>query len=105
VNKYRVLLPLTVTPRDVEPGHEGYKQGEEFECEFPVDEERNYLDGGLLEIVPREYKVVGTSVVHGHQPGESFLMALPRGEEELLLGYHLERVDAKSKAKPKADKG
>lgn len=102
MNRYRVLLPLTVHTEDG-----SYTQGEEFEKEFTVDEEAANLASGLLEIVPREYKVAGTSVVFEHQPGETFLAAIPKGQEELLLGYHLERVEPAppSKSKTRADKG
>lgn len=100
-NRYRVLLPLLVHTEDG-----SYKQGEEFEHEFSVEDEAANLASGLIEIVPREYKVIGTSEVLGHVAVDGpFLAAIPKGQEELLLDYHLERVEAKPKPKAKADKG
>ena len=72
---------------DVEPG-------EELEADFSAEEEAEYLTGGRLEIVAREYEVVGTSVVHGAKPGERFTAALTVGQEQALFeGGHIERVD------------
>ena len=101
MNRYRVLLPLQVHTADG-----SYAQGEEFEKDFSVAEEAANLDSGLLEIVPREYKVIGGSVVLGAQPDEVFMAAIPKGQEELLLGNHLELVEPepKPKRKAKADK-
>jgi len=103
VNRYRVLLPIRIGTREQKPGEAGFAQGEEFETDLSVEEEADALKSGAIEIVPREYKVVGTSFVFDTPPGETFIAAIPRGQEELLLGYHLERVASKSKAK--ADKG
>lgn len=102
--RYRVLLPLTVHTEDG-----SYTQDEEFEKEFSAEDEATNLASGLLELVPREYKVVGESVVLDHQPGETFLAAIPKGQEELLLGHHLERVEPEAPPKrkprtPKADR-
>jgi hypothetical protein len=95
------MLPLLVHTEDA-----SYAQGEEFEKEFTVEEEQANLDSGLLEIVPREYKNVCTSIVFEHQPGETFTAAIPKGQEELLLGSHIERVDppAPKSKKSQADK-
>lgn len=97
MNRYRVLLPLLV---HTEEG--SYKQGEEFEKDFSPDEEAANLHSGLLEIVPREYKVIGGSTVHDAKPGEVFTRALLIGEEAALVeGGHIERVN---KATPKKQK-
>jgi hypothetical protein len=103
VNRYRVLLPLTVHTEDG-----AYVQGEEFDKEFEsAEDEAENLRSGLIEIVPREYRVIGTSEVLGHVAQDGpFSAAIPKGQEELLLGYHIERVEeSKPKAKAKADKG
>lgn len=73
-----MLLPLKVHPRELEPGQDGYAQGEEFETDLTVEEEAENLASGLIEIVPREYKVVGTSVVFETQPGGTFEAAIPK---------------------------
>ena len=103
MNRYRVALPLTVHTEDG-----AYVQGEEFEKEFSEEEEAANLASGLLEVVPREYRVVGGSVVHGAEPGEILVIALPMGQERLLMeGGHIEPVvpeAPKPKRKPRADK-
>ena len=97
MNRYRVLLPLTVHTEDG-----AYTQGETFEKDFSEDEEAANLQSGLLEIVPIEYKVVGSSIVHGTLPGGTFTAALRVGEEALLVsGGHIERLVEQSKAKTK----
>lgn len=89
MNRYRVLLPLLVSTAEG-----SYAQGEEFENEFTEDEETANLANGLLEIVPRTYKVIGGSRVHETDPGDTFEMGLPIGPEALLIaGGHIERVD------------
>lgn len=90
MNTYRVLLPLLVHTEDG-----AYGQGEVFEKTFDsVEDEAANLDSGLLEIVPREYKNIGGSIVHGAAPGEVFEAALRMHEEELLTqGGHIERVE------------
>lgn len=110
MNRYRVLLPLRIAPVALQPTEPGepspvWKQGDEFEWELSAEDEAENLESGLLEIVPREYRVVGTSVVFDAKPGETFEAAIPKGQEDQLLGYHIERVESKSKPKPKADKG
>lgn len=95
MNSYRILLPLEVH-LSAEEGGGSYKQGEEFEKEFdsPADEQAN-LDSGLLEIVPRDYKIIGGSDVFEHKPGEIFSKALTMGQEaSLIAGGHIERVKA-----------
>jgi hypothetical protein len=98
MNRYRVLLPLQVHTADA-----SYTQGEEFEHEFTEEEETANLASGLLEIVPRKYKVIGGSEVHETQPGEEFERALPLGQEALLIeGGHIERVEKPAKKKKEA---
>ncbi len=92
-NTYKVLLPILVNGE--------HKQGDVFEHEFdtPADEQTS-LQSGLLEIVPRTYKVIGGSRVHDTDPGGEFEAALPMGQESLLIaGGHIERVTKKTTAK------
>jgi hypothetical protein len=92
VNTYKVLLPLQVDTR--EGG--SFKQGEEFETEFTVDEEEANLANGLLEIVPQRYKVIGGSRVYDTAPGDEFERAMTLGQEQLLIeGGAIERVETK----------
>jgi len=87
-NRYRVLLPLTVTVTEGD-----FVQYEEFDHEFTEEDERTNLDSGLLEIVPRRYKVIGESDVFETPPGETFERAIPVGQEQLLFaGGHIQRV-------------
>jgi hypothetical protein len=97
VNTYKVTAPREVL--DHEPGST-------FEHEFTADEEADMLDNGRLELVPREYEVVGTSVVHGAKPGGKFKGALRvREEAALILGGHIERVAKKSATSGGANNG
>jgi len=96
MNTYKVMLPILVNGE--------HKQGDVFEYEFdsPEDEEAN-LTSGLLEIVPRTYKVVGPSEVFETPAGEQFEKALTMTQEKLLIdGGFIERVAAKKTPKAKA---
>lgn len=89
MRRYKVLLPLRVHTAD-----SSYAQGEEFDQEFTAEDEATNLASGLLELLPLTYRVVGGSEVHGAQPGETFTLPLPLGQEVLLVeGGHIERVD------------
>jgi len=88
MRKYRVRLPLLVHTDDGT-----YGQGEVFEKDFSPGDELENLESGLLELVPSKYKVVGETQVHGANPGEEFEAALPLGQEQALLGSHIERVE------------
>lgn len=95
-NRYRVLLPLTVTVTEGD-----FVQHEEFEHEFTEEDEDTNVASGLLEIVPRRYKVVGESDVFETPPGETFERAIPLGQEQLLFaGGHIERVDDERDPEP-----
>jgi hypothetical protein len=98
MRRYRVLLPVKVQPR--EGG--SYEQHEEFETSFTQDEETENVRSGLIEIVPVRYRVIGGSTVHETAPGDEFTLALPMGNEALLIqGGHIERVDKPPTAKKK----
>jgi hypothetical protein len=100
INRYRVRLPLLVHTEDG-----SYAQGEEFEKAFSEEDERTNVESGLLEIVPRRYKVIGGSVVDGNEPESEFDAAMTIGREALLVaGGHIERVEEKPKAKPRKKK-
>ena len=89
MNRYRVLLPLLVHTET-----NSYGQGEEFDHEFSEDDETTNVKSGLLEIVPRRYRVISTNIVHNTLPGDTFEAALPKGQEALLLeSGNIERDD------------
>lgn len=79
---------------------DGHAPGEEFEAEYTVDQEADYLSTGRLEIVPRPYKVIGTSRIfegshasEGANPGDILIAALPIERERWHLdGGRLERA-------------
>ena len=97
MNRYRVMLPLRVHTEDA-----SYTQGEEFEKEFSVEDERENLNSGLLEIVPSEWKVTGNSQVFETAPGETFVAPLTLGQQETLMaGGHIEPVTQKKTPKKK----
>jgi hypothetical protein len=78
--RYKVLLPVTVSTADG-----SYKQGDEFDADYDPVTEREHVESGLLELQPLTYKVVGSSRVHDTDPGETFELALPLGQEQLLM--------------------
>ena len=89
MRRYKVLLPLTVHTEDG-----AYGQGEEFQKEFTAEQEYENVRSGLLEIVPRRYKVIGESNVYGADPGEEFTAPLLMGAEAALIeGGSIEPIE------------
>ncbi len=69
------------------------------ELDLSVTAEKDALDAGHLEIVPREYKVLSYRFAAG-ELGDVIKLALRvETENALIQGGHIERVD-----KPKAKK-
>jgi len=97
VSRYRNLLPLLIHTEDG-----SYAQGEEFEKDFSPEDELENLNSGLLELLPRKYRVIGGSDVDGHEPGSEFEAAIPLAREAQLVN-HIERVETPV-AKPKRKK-
>lgn len=93
MNRYRILLPLTIST-----ANGSYTQGDEFEMDYTPDEEKDVLSwrgGGMLEIVPATYKVVGDQRVFETDPGDEFTAALTVGEQQHLIDTgHIERIPA-----------
>lgn len=90
-------------------GTEDYGVGEVFEHEFDsVDDELANLESGLLEIVPRKYKVVGDTAIYETPPDGEFEAALNKFEEAHLIDAgHIARADSTpttAKRKPKEAK-
>lgn len=70
---------------------------DDFEAEFSAADERDHLNGGHLEIVPRPYRVLSDNYTAGKQ-GEVVDLALPvEIEAALVSGGHLERAEASPK--------
>jgi hypothetical protein len=64
-----------------------------FDQEFTPTQEKDALDAGLLEIVPRTYKVLSNNFAEGAQGDEVQLALLVEQESALLQGGHIERVE------------
>lgn len=79
-----------------------------FEREFTAAEEADWLNTGVLELVPRTYRVLSPNYVGpdgNAKQGDEFEAALTIGQEQSLLdGGHLERVEEKKPAKKAAAK-
>jgi hypothetical protein len=76
----------------------------EFEHEFTVAEERDWLASGLISLVPRTYRVLTDTRVHETGLGDTFEAAMPIEIEAALIdGGHIERV-SKTAKKPKEAK-
>jgi hypothetical protein len=95
-NTYRALTPAAVGVFD-----EGV-----FEADYSPSEEKDHLDAGLLELVPRTYKVLSDN--YQYPQGETFEAGLlVENEAALISGGHIERVDkppAKKAAKATEEK-
>lgn len=92
-NTYKVVAPSAMLT---------HEPGETFEHDFSPADEADLIANKRIEIVPREYHVIGSSTVNGVEPGGKFMGAFTVGQERALLdGGHLERVE---KPKAKADK-
>jgi hypothetical protein len=72
-----------------------------FDADFAAGEEKDHLDGGHLEIVPRNYTVLSDNFSGGAK-GETYSAALLKEiEAALIAGGHIARV---SDAKPAVKK-
>jgi len=92
-NTYRALSPAAVA---------AYADGV-FERDFSPVEERDALNSGLIELVPRKYRVLSNNYAAGKQ-GDTFDAAyLVEIEQALIQGGHIERV-ASPKPVPADDK-
>lgn len=75
-----------------------------FEADYSAADERDQIDGGHLEIVPRPYRVLVNNFAEGKQ-GDTVSLALPvETEKALLEGKILERADAAKKSAKKSAK-
>jgi hypothetical protein len=71
---------------------EHYFGADPFEADFTPAEERDWIDGKHVELVPRRYKVLSDNYTGGGQ-GEIIEAALPvEIEAALVSGGHLERA-------------
>jgi len=92
-NTYKALSPAAVA---------AFEDGV-FERDFTPAEEQDWLDSGLLELVPRKYKVLSNNFAAAGQGEEIEAAYLVEIEQAHLQGGHLERVDPKPAAKKKAE--
>lgn len=94
MNRYLVTAPTDVLD---------HAPGVEFDHDFTPGEEADLVSTGRLEIVPRRYRVIGTSRVAGTEPGGSFLGRYTVAQEAALLGGgHIERSDPPAVRTPTA---
>lgn len=88
-NTYRALTPAAVAAYD-----EGV-----FDLDLSPSQERDLLDAGLVELVPRKYRVLSNNFAAGKQDTVIEAAYLVEIEQAYLNGGHLERID------PPATKG
>lgn len=62
--------------------------------ELSVMDEKDAIDGGHLELVPRAYKVLSDNFSGGPQDGEWLGALRVETEAALIQGGHIRRVDA-----------
>jgi hypothetical protein len=90
MNTYRATSPAGVA---------AFAEGV-FEREFTVAEEKDWLGSGLLQLVPRTYRVLSNNYSAGGQ-GETFEGSfLIEPEQALIQGGHIERLDKTPAVKP-----
>lgn len=75
-----------------------------FDADFGVSEEKDHLDGGHLELVPRKYKVTSNNFSGGPEGGEYRAALLKEIEASLVAGGHIMRDDAPPAKKATAKK-
>jgi hypothetical protein len=68
-----------------------------FERDFTVAEERDWLDSGLLELVPRTYRVLSNNYSTAKQGGTFEGALLSEIEAALIQGGHIERYGEPAK--------
>jgi hypothetical protein len=64
-----------------------------FEADLTATEEQDAVNSGLLEIVPRTYRVLSNNYAAGKQNESVELALLVEHEQALISGGHIERVD------------
>lgn len=73
-----------------------------FEADYTIEQERDLIGNGLLELVPRAYEVLSDN--YAVPQGETFDGAFPiEIEAALISGGHIKRVDKPAPAKKKKD--
>jgi hypothetical protein len=94
MNTYKATSPAAVA---------AYADGV-FERDFSPAEEQDVLNSGLLELVPRKYRVLSNNYAAGKQGDTVELALLKENEAALISGGHLERYDepVKEDKKPAA---
>jgi hypothetical protein len=65
----------------------------EFEADLTPADERDQIEAGHLEIVPRPYKVLSNNFSAGKQGDAVDLALLVEQEAALIQGGHIERVE------------
>jgi hypothetical protein len=84
---------MTNTYRALSPAARAAFDDGVFDREFTPAEEQDWLASGLLELVPRTYRVLSNNYAAAKQ-GETFEGALLKENEGALIsGGHIERVD------------
>lgn len=73
------------------------------ELDFTASEEADRLSAGVLELVPRPYRVLTNNYEAGNQDEVVELALLVETEAALLAGGHLERVQPKTTRRKKED--
>lgn len=75
-----------------------------FDADFDATEEKDHLDGGHLEIVPREYVVLSENFSGGKKGMTYHAALLKEIEAALIQGGHIARADKPATKKAAAAK-
>lgn len=94
---------MSNTYRALSPQAEGMFDTGVFEADFTPTQEQDYLGSGLIELVPRTYKVLSNNFAAGEQGEEIQAAFLVENEQALIQGGHIERVDQEVDEEPSDD--
>lgn len=86
-NTYRALSPAAVA---------AYAEGV-FERDFTPSQEQDVLNSGLIELVPRKYRVLSNNFAAGELDSEIEAAYPVEIEQALIQGGHIARVDPPAK--------
>lgn len=84
---------MSNTYRALTPAAEAVYAAGVFKWNFTPADEQDALNSGLVEIVPRTYRVLSNNYAAGSQGDLVELALLVEPEAALIAGGHIERVD------------
>jgi uncharacterized lipoprotein YddW (UPF0748 family) len=95
---------MTNTYRACSPAGKAAFGDDTFEADYSPAEEQDWLNGGVLELVPRTYRVLSDNYAAPVPQGETFeAVYLREHEEALVAGHHLIRIEDEPQPEPESE--